>query len=92
MIVSTPSIRARDLEKYQQWEELLVPGIIDRLTDPGDASAAHLDDRARALIGTAMVFLRIATNGWLESYGTEDPIEILTGLLSAVRKKIHSRR
>lgn len=85
IIMETPSIRARDLEKYQQWEDLLVPGIAERLTDTTGVSSAHIEDQARALVGAAMACLRIATNRCLESKGAQDPIEILMELLDTVR-------
>lgn len=83
IILDTPSIRARDLEKYQVWEELLAPGVAARLS--GDGGSVRTEDRARAMIGAACACLRIATDRWLRSTGAEDPCAIFDDLLESIR-------
>lgn len=85
IILDTPSIRARDLEKYQRWEELLVAGVAARLTATEDAAQVGTEDRARAMIGAASACLRVSTDRWLRSGGTEDPAIIFDELLKSIR-------
>ncbi|WP_432832474.1 TetR family transcriptional regulator [Dactylosporangium sp. CA-092794] len=85
IILETPSIRARDMQKHQQWEELLAPEIARRMSNPDRAGLSDSDARARALIGAALSCLRVATDTWLRSGGTADPIAILDELIDTVR-------
>jgi AcrR family transcriptional regulator len=85
IILETPSIRARDQEKYQQWEDLLAPGVAQRLGSTRDSSVVGVDDRARAMVGAACACLRISTERWLRSTGAEDPALIFDELLLSLR-------
>lgn len=84
IVLDTPSIRARDMEKYQQWEALLAPDIARRLGPTGRTGTTG-EDRARAIVGAGIACLRLATERWLRSAGTEDPVAILDDLIDAVR-------
>jgi AcrR family transcriptional regulator len=78
IIVESPSIRARDIEKHQEWETLLAPGVAKRM--PGND-----EDAARAVIATATSVLRIATERWLRGEGGGDPHKTFVDLLTSVR-------
>jgi len=85
IILETPSIRARDMEKYQQWEDLLTPHLAGRLAATGDSNYVGVEDRARAMVGAACACLRVATDHWLRSPGAEDPTRIFDALLESIR-------
>ncbi|MGN5379094.1 hypothetical protein ACQ4WX_22255 [Streptomyces lasalocidi] len=82
MLHASPSLRARRLEKRQQWTELLVPDIVRRLgatTDPMD------ELRARALVGCALACLDAATDAWVRSGGTLDMERAFDEAVAAAR-------
>jgi AcrR family transcriptional regulator len=81
MLLETPSLRARHLEKQLQWQELLIPDISKRL-----GSAAGIEDvRARALVASALACLDAAAAAWAVA-DDETPIEtLLDAAISAVR-------
>jgi AcrR family transcriptional regulator len=85
IILETPSIRARDMEKYQQWEDLLAPHLAERLAATGDSNPVGVEDRARAMVGAACSCLRVATDRWLRAPGAEDPTLIFDALLESIR-------
>ncbi|MEU6224880.1 TetR family transcriptional regulator [Streptomyces sp. NPDC047042] len=81
MLHASPSLRARQLEKRQQWTELLVPDIAKRLgaTDP------MAEVRARALVACALACSEVATETWVRSNGTVDMEEVFDAAVAAVR-------
>lgn len=85
IILETPSIRARDMEKYQRWEDLLAPHLAERLAATGDSNRVGVEDQARAMVGAACACLRVATDRWLRSPGAEDPTLIFDALLESIR-------
>jgi AcrR family transcriptional regulator len=85
VILHTPSIRAKDAEKYREWEFLLAPETARRLQRSGLVLAGEAEDAARALVGAAVAALRIATERWLRTDGTTDARAVLDGLLEVVR-------
>jgi AcrR family transcriptional regulator len=85
IILETPSVRARDMEKQEQWAELLTPEIARRLGSPVSGPLPDPEQRARAIIGAALACLRTATEAWLRSAGTADPAAILDQLIDTVR-------
>ena len=85
IILSTPSIRARELEKHQEWEDLLAPGIARRLPEGGSDRATDVDQRARVVVGAALACLRCATTTWLSSQGKVDASTALDELIDTLR-------
>ncbi len=84
LLLETPSLRARELEKHQQWEQLLVPDISARLP-PRPAGAIEPDPRAVAIVGSALACLRAAVQAWVRGGGRDDPLLLLDQLIAAVR-------
>lgn len=81
MLLDTPSLRARLLEKRLRWQEMLVPLIGERLID-GHGSA-HL--RASAIVSSALACLDAASQAWVESDGAMDLAELYDQAVAAVR-------
>ena len=84
MLVQTPSLRARELEKQQHWEDLLLPHIVARLPPHHDGPDAA-DARGSAIIGAALACLHAATSAWVRAEGTPDPLRLLDDAIAAVR-------
>jgi AcrR family transcriptional regulator len=85
IILNTPSIRSRDLEKYQQWEELLAPDIARRLVASETVGEDQARDSARAVIGAAITALRIATERWLRTGDPDEAAAIIDTMIRAIR-------
>ena len=85
LALQTPSIRARQLEKLERWEQLLAPEIVRRMTaeQHDDEDAATLTLRARALTGAMLVCLRLVTEEWLKQAGDFDARHALDQLLTS---------
>jgi AcrR family transcriptional regulator len=83
--LETPSVRARDLQKYQEWEELLVPDVSARIARRQALLEEDADDGARAVVGAAIAALRVATQQWLRSGGKSDPLSALDALVATIR-------
>ena len=82
MLVETPSLRARHLEKQLQWQELLVPNIEQRLPAPD-----HLPDaRAHSLVAAALSCLDAAIAAWALSEASVSLGDILDESIAAVRR------
>ncbi|MDT0469400.1 TetR/AcrR family transcriptional regulator [Streptomyces gibsoniae] len=82
MLHASPSLRARQWEKRQQWTDLLVPDIVRRLgttTDPMN------ELRARALAACALACLEAATDAWVRSGGTIDMERAFDEAVAAAR-------
>ncbi|GAA3741002.1 TetR family transcriptional regulator [Salinactinospora qingdaonensis] len=87
MMNETPSLKARHIEKWLAWQELLVPEIAERLTE----SAAHSPDpRPRALAAAALACLDAALEAWVDSEGTEDLRGLFTEAMAAVSAPVHA--
>lgn len=82
MFHSTPSLRARHVEKQLQWMELLVPHIETRLgIEPGGAP----DPRAQALVASALACLDAAVEAWALRGGEGDVEALYDQAVAAVR-------
>jgi len=82
MLHASPSLRGRQLEKRQQWTELLLPDIAGRL----GATADTMNElRARALIACALACSEAATETWVRSNGTIDMERAFDEAVAAVR-------
>jgi AcrR family transcriptional regulator len=83
MLLDTPSLRARHLEKQLHWQELLVPDIARRL---GTSLSGTEDVRAHALVASALACLDAASAAWAVT-DDDTPIEtFLDAAIGAVRQ------
>jgi AcrR family transcriptional regulator len=81
LLAVTPALRAAQLQKHAQWNELLVPGIIDRLS--GSSVARRL--QAQAIVAAALACLDVAVEDWTQSGGTKPLAYLLDSAITAVR-------
>jgi AcrR family transcriptional regulator len=81
MLATTPALRAAAQQKHAQWEELLVPGLAQRLKGP----AATRELRARAIASAALSCLDVAVDIWAKSGGTRKLHVLLDTAFQAVR-------
>ncbi len=77
-----PSLRARKLEKYLHWQELLAPDIQRRLGLP---ATDRPDPRARAFVAAALTCLDVAVEAWCESDGEDDPVRLFDEAIATLR-------
>ncbi|MER5434632.1 helix-turn-helix domain-containing protein [Streptomyces sp. NPDC002588] len=85
MLHASASLRARRLEKQQQWTELLVPDIAGRM-DTGDAAGDPLTQvRARALVACALTCSDVALEAWAGSDGAVGLEQAFDEAVAAVR-------
>jgi AcrR family transcriptional regulator len=66
MLATTPSLRARQMEKRQTWKTLLVPEITRRM---GLAPDDPTDPVATAMVAAALACLDAATEAWRHADG-----------------------
>jgi AcrR family transcriptional regulator len=83
MMLTTPSLRARAVEKRLDWLDLLVPELDRRM---GGASPLQ----ARAIVACALTCLDISAEMWVDRNGAGDPREILDEVIGAVRSSLLS--
>lgn len=69
---STPALRARNLEKHNDWAGLLAPLVAVRLDTGGDS---HI--RSEALVYSALACLDVALNTWAKNDGRRSLGELL---------------
>jgi AcrR family transcriptional regulator len=82
MLLETPSLRARHLEKQLYWQELLVPDIARRLSTSSEGGDAV---RAQALVASALACLDAAGTAWARS-DDDTPVEtFLDAAIDTVR-------
>jgi AcrR family transcriptional regulator len=84
MLLETASLRARQLEKQQRWEDFLLPHIVARLP-PDQSGTETADVRAAAIVGAALACLHATTAAWTRTGGTQDPVRLLDEAIGAVR-------
>ncbi|WP_049560520.1 TetR/AcrR family transcriptional regulator [Nonomuraea sp. SBT364] len=82
LIFSTPSLRARYVEKRLRWQADLVPAIESRM---GIADAPAPDPRAPAVIAATFACADTATELWVRSGGRADVAALFDEAISAVR-------
>ena len=88
MIIATPSIRRRHLEKQRAWQDLLSPEIQRRLP----AHSGPLPDvRANALISAAFACLETAVEAWAASDGRTYLPALLEQAMAAVSTSSSAR-
>lgn len=85
MIMSSPSIQARNMQKRREWEDILLPEIALRLPERDGLSELNDEDRARALLAAGLGCVDAATRAWLRFRGTTPASDLLDGLMSQIR-------
>ncbi|KZX22530.1 TetR family transcriptional regulator [Rathayibacter tanaceti] len=76
---STPSLRARNLEKHLQWEQLLSPVVASR--SRGDDAEV----RARAIVQSSLACFDVAIATWARRDETRSPAQLVTACFAALR-------
>jgi len=72
VMLRTPSLRARNLEKHMSWADALVPLTVERL--PGDEAEL----RARTLVQAALGCFDVAISAWAGGdHPGVDPVDLL---------------
>ncbi|MBZ5740658.1 TetR family transcriptional regulator [Nocardioides mangrovi] len=71
VLSSTPSLRARNLEKHLMWARMFAPIVEERLD--GD----HVELRAQALVQSALVCFDLALTTWADSQDDTSPVDYL---------------
>ncbi|MER5741841.1 TetR family transcriptional regulator [Streptomyces sp. NPDC002225] len=81
IVCGNPQIHARNLEKQRAWRPLFAPEVARRLALAGDEADGT---RANALTAAAFACLEVAFEGWTESDGGSDLLELLRRAMEAV--------
>jgi len=81
MVIATPSIRRRQLEKQRAWQDLLVPEIQRWLPARSDRQP---DVRADALVRAAFACLETAVEAWAASDGNAHLPSLLEQAMGSV--------
>jgi hypothetical protein len=81
LLANTPALRAAQLQKHAQWNDLLVPGVIGRLEGPPAARRLQ----AQALVAAALACLDVAVEDWTRSAGKKPLARLLDTAIAAVR-------
>lgn len=84
MIIATPSIRSRHLEKQRAWQLLLVPEVHRRLHSVFDLEP---DLRADALVSAAFACLETAVEAWAASNGRFELSMLLSQAMGTVGQR-----
>src|ERR1700754_599367 len=79
LLASTPALRAAQTQKHVQWNDDLVPALVDRFTGPTAAL------QARAVVGAALACLDVAVEEWTRSNGAESLERLLDEAIAAAR-------
>lgn len=77
--LSTPTLRARNLERHSGWAEYLAPIVADRLEGAPDAAIA-----ADALVQSALACLYVGTRAWVASDAERPYAQMLDVAFTAV--------
>lgn len=81
VMMSTASLRARNVEKHIAWAALLEPVIIDRLDGPADGRRF----RAQTLIHAALGCLDVSLAEWTHRKGATPAAQLLDEAFSVMR-------
>jgi AcrR family transcriptional regulator len=82
ILVSTASLRARNLEKHQLWGRMLVPLVAARLPDDGDTAL-----RAEIIVQAALACLDVAFTTWANVDDDTTISELLERSFSMLRPR-----
>jgi AcrR family transcriptional regulator len=85
LMLSTPGLRARHLEKQLLWQRLLLPDTLRRLTveDPD-----FKDLTAHALVSSALGCFDVAVLAWAASNGTKSLPDLFDAAIDAVASEL----
>jgi AcrR family transcriptional regulator len=64
VMTSTPSLRARNLEKHHAWAEVLTPLVAARFSGAGRSDGADADLRARTVVQAALGCFDVSITAW----------------------------
>lgn len=81
LIIETPTLAARRIEKQYEWRDLLTPEVARRLGTPDDPA----DSRARAIVAAALACLDTAYASWAATGGAADLPAAMGQAMRAVR-------
>lgn len=82
LLATTPSLRAAQQHKHAEWNALLAPAVVDRLTGP----AATREYQAHAIVAAALACMDVAVEQWTASKGTQPLDALLDTAIAAVRE------
>ncbi|MEU4387507.1 TetR family transcriptional regulator [Promicromonospora sp. NPDC023805] len=83
VLVSTTSLRARNLEKHQLWGRMLVPLVAARLADDDDTAL-----RAEIIVQAALACLDVAFTTWANVDDDTTISELLERSFAALRPQV----
>jgi len=83
MLKQSPALRARHVEKQQQWLDVLTPGVVARTATTAPEPISQL--RAGAVVAAAISCLEVATAAWVRSDGRLDLEALYDEAVAAVR-------
>jgi hypothetical protein len=75
---STTKLRAHQLERFDQWKQLIGAALAERL------GVAEVDVRVEALVAAALASLNAASTRWAASDGADDLIELIDEAFGAI--------
>jgi AcrR family transcriptional regulator len=78
LIRTTPKLRAHQLERQNQWKELIGAALAERL------GLEQADVRVEAMVGAALGALQAASVRWATNNGTEDLIGLVDEAFAAI--------
>jgi AcrR family transcriptional regulator len=85
LMLSTPSLRARHLEKQLLWQQLLVPDTVRRL-GAGDANTRDLN--AHAIVSSALGCFDVAVLQWAANDGSKSLPALFDAAINAVATEL----
>ena len=79
--LSTPALRARAVERHENWATFLAPIVAERMLDTSAGGMLA----ARALTQSALACLFVATSCWVEQEGSEPFGDLLDATFRSIR-------
>jgi AcrR family transcriptional regulator len=83
MLMGTPTLRARLMERQLSWQSLLVPEIARRMGVPPERQSG--DIRAIAIVAAALSCLDTVTHAWVTGPGDVPIAHLLDEAMGAIR-------
>ncbi|ROO61908.1 TetR family transcriptional regulator [Micromonospora sp. Llam0] len=83
MLKQSSALRARHIEKQQQWIDVLTPGVMARTAPTAPEPISQL--RAGAVVAAAISCMEVATAAWVRSDGRLDLEALYDEAVAAVR-------
>lgn len=78
LIRSTTKLRAHQLERFDQWKQLIGAALAERL------GVEKVDVRVEAIVAAALASLNAASSRWAASDGADDLIELVDKAFGAI--------